>query len=114
LVKVTSTIPKDKVDTAKKYEKAQEHDGMAEEEYEKATELAEQWETHIKQTQEDVKQNKTRRRDAIPLRNITSTAQLAANLWQLQKITCKNQWSSWPMTTIRSTLSTSGQLLALP
>jgi hypothetical protein len=39
---------------------------MVEEEYERAAELAEQWAMHIKQTQEETKQNKTRWRDAIP------------------------------------------------
>jgi hypothetical protein len=70
LVKLSSTILKDKVDMAKKYEKARELEQMAEEEYEKAVELVEQWATHMKWTEEEAKQNKTRWRDAIPPCNI--------------------------------------------
>jgi hypothetical protein len=70
LVKLTSTILKDKAKMAKKYEIAQEHERMAEEEYERASELAEQWATHTKQPQEGAKKNKTSRRDAIPHRYI--------------------------------------------
>jgi hypothetical protein len=74
LVKLSSTILKEKVDTTKKHEKACEHEQMAEEEYENAAELAEQWATHIKQTQEETKQTKTTWRYAIPLATSTSTA----------------------------------------
>jgi hypothetical protein len=42
LVKLTSTILKGKAEMAKKYEIAQEHERMVEEEYERAAELAEQ------------------------------------------------------------------------
>jgi hypothetical protein len=113
LFKLTSTVLKGKVDTTKKYEKAQEHERMVEEEYERAVELAEQWATHIKETQEEAKQNKTRWRDA-PLVTSTLTAQLATNLWKLQKITWKRQRSSWPTTMARLILTTSRQSLVLP
>jgi hypothetical protein len=62
--------PKGQGRDGKKVRIAQEHERMAEEEYERAAKLAEQWATHTKQTQEEAKQNKTRRRDAIPHRNI--------------------------------------------
>jgi hypothetical protein len=67
IVKVTTSVLQDKMETDKLYEKGVENMCLAEEEYVKARELAEEWKNTVKETHEEVRQMQ---RDTIRPRNI--------------------------------------------
>jgi hypothetical protein len=84
IVKVTTSVLQDKMETERLIEQAKRNERLAEEALVRARELADEWKTIVKETHEEAKQM---RREANCPRNINLTEQLAPSLWQLQTIT---------------------------
>jgi predicted Holliday junction resolvase-like endonuclease len=77
IVKITTSVLEDKLEIDGLYEQAVENGRLAEEEYVKAKELAEEWKKTVKKNHEEAKQM---RKEAIRPGKSTLTGQLATNL----------------------------------